>query len=94
MIQPIMLLGAAFSIGLIIFRYKIEQARKAALGIPAQTKTRTRKQQLKTAKVLFGALIAFMAISYALQRLNHNLSGSNPEPSLMERIVLFLDEKR
>ncbi len=87
--QPVTIIGAALCLSAIWLRYKIE-ARKAATDAPPRT--RTRKQQLKTAKLLFGVLIAFMGINYALQRLNHNLSGSDPDPSLLERIVVFLDK--
>ncbi len=91
MIQPITLLGAALCIGALIFRYKLEEARKAATGAPART--RTPRQQLKTTKLLFAALIAFLAIHFSLQRLNHNLDGQKPEPSLLERAVTFLNSK-
>jgi hypothetical protein len=90
MMQPVTLIGAAVCIGALIFRYKMEEARKAATGAPVRT--RSRKQQRETAKLLFGALIALLAIHFALKRLNENLSGSDPDPSLMERVVVFLKE--
>ena len=51
---------------------------------------RTTKQKIKTAKILFAALLAWLAIGYALQHLNESIDGAVHPPSLMERVVAYL----
>jgi hypothetical protein len=79
--QPITLLGVLLCFGVLYLRYRSQ---------PRNTPRRTGRQKIKTAKLLAGALLAWMAIGFALQRLNANLDGADPKASLMERVVQFL----
>jgi hypothetical protein len=61
---------------------------RASANQPPQ---RTRKQKLKTAKLLFAALLAWLAISLELRRLDHSLTHSTPyEMSMWDRFVEML----
>jgi len=80
-IQPITLITAGISLGVLYLRYKSQ---------PANTRRSTTKHKLKLGKLLLSALVALMAIVFVMQRLGHNIDGDNPEPSMMERVVPFL----
>ena len=81
MIQPITLLGAGLSLGVLFLRYKSR---------PKDGPRRSSKQKLKTAKILLAALVAWMGVYYALQHMIGNLDGAQAqEPSVMERIVRY-----
>jgi hypothetical protein len=80
-IQPITLITAGISLGVLYLRYKSQ---------PANARRSTIRQKFKLGKLLISALVALMAIVFAMQRLGHNIDGDNPEPSMMERIVQFL----
>lgn len=57
---------------------------------PDKTK-RTTQQRLKLIKVLLGALLALIAISYNLQRTNYSLEGKKDyQASWVERVVMAL----
>jgi hypothetical protein len=56
---------------------------------PKNAPPRTRKQQLKTAKVLFAAFIVWMAVRYSLLHSLAKMDGVDQAPSLMERVVSF-----
>ena len=82
MIQPITLLGAGLSLGVLYLRYKSR---------PKDSPRRSSKQILKTAKILLAAFVAWMGVYYALQHMILNVDGiPAQEPSLMERIVRYL----
>jgi peptidoglycan biosynthesis protein MviN/MurJ (putative lipid II flippase) len=84
MIQPVTLLGACLCLGVLWLRYRSQ---------PKDRPRRSREQILKTAKVVLAAVVAWMALSYSLQHMIFNLDGAAaPEPSLMERIVLYLSK--
>jgi hypothetical protein len=78
MMQPVTLVGVVVFLGALVLRYRTR---------PANARRSTRQQKFKTAKVLLSALLALMAIGYALQRFGQNLDGTAPEPTLVERIV-------
>jgi hypothetical protein len=80
--QPITLLGAGLCLTVLFLRYRSR---------PKDSPRRSSKQKLKTAKVLFAAVVAWMGLYYTLQHMIGNLDQAPAqEPSLMERIVLFL----
>jgi hypothetical protein len=59
--------------------------------IPPDKQKRTPQQRLKFVKVLLGALLALLAISYNLQRTSYSLDGRKDyQPSWVERIVMAL----
>lgn len=59
--------------------------------IPPDKQKRTPQQRLKLVKVLLGALIALLAISYNLQRTSYSLDGKKDyHPSWVERVVMAL----
>jgi hypothetical protein len=82
--QLITILGLAVCLGVIFLRAK------AAKGqAPSDTKKR-----LKTAKILFVALLAWLVISFRLQHLNNALSGEPVgAPSTWEHVITFLSGK-
>ena len=81
MIQPITLLGAGLCLGVLYARYRSQ---------PKDGPRRTPKQKIKTAKILFAALLAWMALGYTLQHMIGQIDGADQVPSLMERIVSSL----
>ena len=82
MMQPVTLLGAGLCLGVLYLRYRSQ---------PKDGPRRTPEQKRKTAKVLFAAFLAWMALYYTLQHMIVKLDGSpDREPSLMERAVFFL----
>jgi hypothetical protein len=81
-IQPITLLGAGLCLTVLFLRYRSR---------PKDSPRRSPKQKLKTAKVLLAGVVAWMGLYYTLQHMIGNLDQAPAqEPSLMERIVLFL----
>ena len=83
MIQPITLLGAGLCLGVLFLRYRSQ---------PKDRPRRTPKQKIKTAKIVFAALLAWMALSYTLQHMIASIDGADHEPSLMERVVSYLSK--
>jgi uncharacterized membrane-anchored protein len=81
MIQPITLLTAGIFFLVLWLRY---QSR------PKNAPRRTKRQQLKTVKVLLAALVVWMAVNYSLRHTLGKMDGADQEPSLMERVVSFL----
>lgn len=80
--QPITLLGAGLCLTVLFLRYRSR---------PKDSPRRSPKQRLKTAKILLAAVVAWMGIYYTLQHMIGNLDQAPAqEPSLMERVVLFL----
>jgi hypothetical protein len=79
--QPITIAGVILIFGMLFLKYKTR---------PVAAKPSSTRQRFKTGKLLLSALLVLMAIGFALRRLDRNLDGDNPEPSLMERIVVFL----
>lgn len=73
--QPITLLGVLLFVGVLALRYQSQ---------PKNSPPRTRGQKIKTAKILFAALLAWLAVGFSLRRLNSNLDGIAPEAGLME----------
>jgi hypothetical protein len=87
MIQPITLVTAGIFFAVLYLRYRSRP--------PSQSKDgprRTRKQQLKTAKILFAALLAWLAIHYSLQHTIAKMDGADHDPSVMERLVSLLSK--
>ncbi|HLG95739.1 MAG TPA: hypothetical protein VKX49_05460 [Bryobacteraceae bacterium] len=85
MIQPITVLTGSICLAVLWLRYR------------AQPKKEQRKvnlqQAIKTGKLLFAALVALMAITYAMRSLGERLDGAPAhEPSLVERAVLYLSK--
>lgn len=83
MIQPVTLLGAGLCFGVLYLRYRSQ---------PKDAPRRTPKQKLKTAKLLFAALLAWLALSFTLQHMIGKLDGADREPSVVERIVAYLSK--
>lgn len=84
MIQPVTLLGAGLCLGVLFLRYRSQ---------PKDGPRRTPKQKLKTLKILFAALLAWLALSYTLQHMIAGIDGAAAqEPSLMERVVSYLSK--
>jgi hypothetical protein len=84
MIQPVTLLGAGLCLGVLFLRYRSR---------PKDGPRRTPKQKLKTLKILFAALLAWLALSYTLQHMIARIDGAAAqEPSLMERVVSYLSK--
>ncbi len=83
MIQPITLITAGIFFVVLYLRYKSR---------PKDGPPRTRKQQLKTAKLLFAAILGWLAIHYSLQHTMAKMDGADQEPSFMERAVAFLSK--
>ena len=81
--QPITLLMMGICFALLYVRFR---------NRPKDAPRRTRKQHLKTAKILFGALIAWLAIHYSLQHTLAKMDGGDTEPSTMERLVGFFNK--
>ena len=82
MIQPITLLGAGLSLGVLFLRYNSR---------PKDGPPRSSKQKAKTAKILLAALVAWMGVYYALRHMIGNLDGDQAQdPTLIERIVRHL----
>ena len=84
--QPVTLLGASLCLAVLFLRYRSR---------PKDSPRRSPKQRLKTAKILLAAVVAWMGIYYTLQHMIGNLDQAPAqEPSLMERVVLFLKVTR
>jgi hypothetical protein len=59
--------------------------------IPPDKQKRTPQQRLRFIRILLGALIALLAISYNLQRSVYSLDGKKDyQPSWVERVVMAL----
>jgi hypothetical protein len=81
--QPITFLGLALCLFVL---YK--RARKAKEQPPS-----TNRQRLKTAHLLWGAVLAWLVISLHLQHLNRALSGEPKAPqSTWERVIFALSD--
>ena len=81
-IPPITVLAAAVCFGLLYYRYKNQ---------PKNRPPGASWRKLRTVHVLFFAFLAWMAVSFSLQRFNRNLDGAPAgNPSLLERIVSSL----
>lgn len=83
MIQPITLVTSGLFFVVLYLRYRSQ---------PKDGPRRSRQQKLKTAKILFAALLAWMAIHYSLQHTLLKMDGTDQDPSLMERMVSFLSK--
>ena len=84
LLQPVTILGLGLCFAVLYFRYRASAAK---------SQPRNTKQILKTAKLLFAALLAWMAISLELRRLDHSLTHSSPyELSMWDRIVQTLSK--
>jgi heme/copper-type cytochrome/quinol oxidase subunit 2 len=83
MIQPITIVTAGIFFLVLFFRYR---------GQPKNAPPRKRSQRLKLVKVLFAAILAWLAIHYSLQHTLARMDGADPEPSMMERLVSFLSK--
>ena len=81
MIQPVTLLGAGLCLGVLYLRYRSQ---------PKDGPRRTPKQKLKTAKILFAALLVWLTLSFTLRHMIGKLDGADREPSVLERIVSYL----
>ena len=86
--QPITLFGVLLCFGVLYWKYQIQ--RSQAISQTGTKPVRVRGQRMKTAKLLWGALLVWMAVSFALQRLNANIDGVAPPPSIWERLVNWL----
>lgn len=83
MIHPFTFLCLGIFFAVLYFRYQSK---------PKDAPRSSRKQQLKVAKVLFAAFLAWMAINYSLQHTIAKIDGADYQPTLMERFVSFLSK--
>ena len=83
MIQPITLVTAGVFFAVLFLRY-----RSRAKDRPR----RTSKQQLKTVKLLFAALLVWLAVSFSLRHTLAKMDGADYEPSFIERVVKYLSK--
>ena len=78
--QPITVLMMGLFFALLYLRYR---------GRQRNPQRSSRRQQLKTVKILLAALVAWMAVHYSLQHTLAQMDGKDPEPSVLERVVSF-----
>jgi hypothetical protein len=79
-IQPITLLGAVLCFWVLYAKYR---------STPNDQPKSTIRQKIKLAKMLVGALLALMAITYSMRGLGDSLDGKQHEPTLVERVVTY-----
>jgi hypothetical protein len=83
MINPITLLGAALCIGALVLKYRSQPA-----GAPKSSPKKIRA----TAKILLGAILAWMSVGFALRHLSASIDGQHEEESTVERVVHFVEK--
>ena len=77
--QPITILGALLCFVVLYLKYK---------AAPKESRRRTPQQKFDFIKLLAAALLAWLAISLQLRKLDHSLTSASPyEMSLWDRIV-------
>ena len=81
MIQPVTLLGAGLCFAVLYLRYRSR---------PRNGPRRSPQQKLKAAKLLFAAVLAWLALGFTLKHMIGKMDGADQEPSLVERMVSFL----
>jgi hypothetical protein len=79
--NPITIAAVLLCLGILFLRFRNQAAKRG-----------TKRKKFRTAKVLLSALLALMAIGFAVQRLNRSFDGGDPEPSLIERLVAHLSK--
>ena len=79
--QPITILTAGLFFVVLALRFR---------GRPKDSRARTNSQRLKLAKLLLGAIVAWLAIHYSLQHTLAKMDGTDTEPSYLERAVTWL----
>jgi hypothetical protein len=83
MMQPITLLTTGVFFAVLYFRYRTRNK---------DAPRRDKRQRLKTVKLLFAALLVWMAVSYSLQHTIGKMDGNDQDPSMMERLVHLLSK--
>ena len=81
--HPITFVMTGLFCALLYLRYRSRQ-RKATPN--------TRKQRLKTVKILLTALAAWMVVHYSLQHTLAKMDGTDQEPSYLERAAAFFSK--
>jgi hypothetical protein len=82
--QMITVLGAGLCLLVLFLKYKSR---------PRNLPPATPKQRLKSAKLLLGAILAWIALNFTLQHLIANIDGAGKqEPSMLERIVFAVKD--
>lgn len=84
MFQPFTLLSMGLCFAILYLRYRSQAARNQPQS--------SNKQRLKTAKLLFGAVIAWLSISFTLKHMIGKIDGNDQEPTVIERIVSLFKE--
>ena len=79
-IQPITLLGAVLCFWVLYVKYR---------STPKDQQKSSLRQKIKLAKMLIGALLALMAITYSMRGLGDSLDGKQHEPTLAERVITY-----
>ena len=79
-IQPITILGAVLCLWVLYAKYR---------STPKDQRKSTIQQKIKLAKILIGALLALMAITYSMRGLGDSLDGKTHEPTLAERVITY-----
>lgn len=79
-IQPITLLGAVICFWVLYVKYR---------NTPKDQRKSTLRQKIKLAKMLTGALLALIAIIYAMRGLGDSLDGKPHEPTMAERVITY-----
>ena len=77
------LLSVGLVLALLYVKYKSQ---------PKDPAKRNPKQILKTAKVIFAALIAWLMVSFALQHQIAKMDGTDQEPGMLERVVKYFSK--
>jgi Na+/H+ antiporter NhaD/arsenite permease-like protein len=83
MMQPITLITVVIFFAVLYLRYRTR---------PKDAPRRSKRQQLKTVKLLLVALAVWMAVSYSLQHTIGKMDGTDQEPTLLERVVSFVSK--
>jgi hypothetical protein len=79
-IQPFTILGAVLCLWVLYAKYR---------NRPKDQPKSTIRQKTKLAKMLIGALLALMAITYSMRGLGDSLDGKPHEPTLGERVITY-----
>ena len=83
MFQPITLITAGICFVVLFLRYRSR---------PKDAPRRSKQQKLKMAKLLLGALLAWITIRYSLQHTIARIDGADYEPTTVERVISFFSK--
>ncbi|HLJ48475.1 MAG TPA: hypothetical protein VKU01_20815 [Bryobacteraceae bacterium] len=81
--QLITVLGVALCFGVLYMRYQNQSRNRAQVTKPGN---------LRTVKILIGALLAWLTLSFTLRHMIGKLDGADHEPSSLERVVSYFSK--